>query len=259
MLPTQGGHSWVHFVKTPEGKVVVCKTFRLREHYKKEVQAFHAILQHPHVICPLEIKPEKRSIIFPDYSKTHVELLSLIQQHSIDDLNCIELAYQLCQAVAHLHKHNVAHLDIKPDNCLAKLYPKAELILIDLSLSATNQTSFDADWWDVGNTCFAMFYNTPLVQKTPSAKHGDFEDLQLFLLHGSGSLLSWPKFTVYARRRPLVDLLWPFLNDCLHKEPAKRPSKDTYKLYFGGMQIAFAKWRSAKRAKLDNDDIFVFE
>lgn len=280
MLPTQGGHSWVHFVEK-EGKVVVCKTFRLPEHYKKEVQAFNALRQHQHVIHPLEIQPE-RHILFPDYSKSHVELFSLIQDRSIGDFECTELAYQLCQAVAHLHEHKVAHLDVKPENCLVTLLPKPDVKLIDFSLSVTNQTYVDPrvgseayvaperhgaqyacpfcmDWWSVGATLFAMFYGTRLVQTTPSAKHGTFDDFKFFAKHGTGSLLSWPKFTVYTYRRPHVDQLWPFLKECLRGEPQLRPSKDTYTVYFGGHVEEPAEPR-IKRTRLEDDDlIFAFE
>jgi serine/threonine protein kinase len=40
------------------------------------------------------------------------------QQRTPSPLGCLKLLHQLLQAVEHLSKHNVLHLDIKPDNIL---------------------------------------------------------------------------------------------------------------------------------------------
>ena len=88
------------------------------DRFYREAQAA-ASLSHPNVVTVYDVGTvEKTPFIVMEY--VHGQNLSEIikEQGQLNPADVVKVSIQICSALAHAHRHNIVHRDIKPHNIL---------------------------------------------------------------------------------------------------------------------------------------------
>lgn len=102
-------------------KQVVCKLFDRADpnfdSVEQEIRV-HQLVSHPNIVPILDVLYEEDKIIIIMDHYPNGNLLALHQEQMLPLDRMIAMFYQVVQAVVYLHKHGIAHLDIRPENVL---------------------------------------------------------------------------------------------------------------------------------------------
>lgn len=139
----------IHQTENSSIKLSACKQFVLKKqrNARNEIRVLEYI-NHPRIIKIIDWKREDDifCVKFPFYPRG--DLFDAIHKHPSRLPPPIHVAHQLLDIVSHLHKCDVAHMDIKPENIL--LDHHGGILLIDFNLA-----------------CFTSEYKEGTVKGTP--------------------------------------------------------------------------------------------
>jgi len=62
-------------------------------------------------------------------------LRQALREGAIDDVAALEVAAQICEALAHAHAHRIVHRDVKPSNILLAESDEISIRLLDFGLA----------------------------------------------------------------------------------------------------------------------------
>jgi serine/threonine protein kinase len=185
----QGGYSIVYCVFSLKyqrkfaAKVTDISTTPARQACERETFALQR-LRHPNIVNLYDswVTENYSILIFELCSKQSIKtLINNAKGQPIP--NCLRLMEQLCEAVHHLHSHNIAHRDIKPHNILLDDHGRAKLADFGLAVFQSDSTSeshfsgtmkysppevlrhedhdiFKTDIWALGVTFYEMYKGT---------------------------------------------------------------------------------------------------
>lgn len=144
---------------------------------KQEFQRLLALPDHPHIVKThhADSLPDGTPYILLDYLEGH-DVRTLIKDRALTIADAWELTTQVADALKHIHRHNLAHADIKPSNILwtadgARLidFNVASSLTdgrhgggqrrylppdVDLNAGATREIKIDRDVFALGCTLF---------------------------------------------------------------------------------------------------------
>lgn len=117
-------------------KKLVMEDKSLAERFVNEAKTV-ASLDHPHIISIYEAKklPSGLAYFTMPYL-THGDFSEIICTNS-DHL--IELLCQICDGLAHAHKHGIVHRDLKPDNILFDQFGRIKIADFGIAISKNTQ------------------------------------------------------------------------------------------------------------------------
>jgi len=149
-LYSSGGQSNVYLAHRSDGtykKQVIFKVLKFKYSSANERDAFLAEvqiladLQHPNIVRIIDagFNKENEPWMVLDYIQgLHID--DYCRKHQLDFTGIVQIAIELCQALAYVHKQNVLHLDIKPENILIQnLQGKPQAVLIDFGISVNDK------------------------------------------------------------------------------------------------------------------------
>ncbi|PAV56836.1 hypothetical protein WR25_09654 [Diploscapter pachys] len=140
------------------GKVVECEHRRSGEKYalkvlrdvpkaRREVDLHSAASGHPHIVKVVDV-----------YENTYNDQRG---QQAFTEREAASIMYDICSAVQHLHRQNIAHRDIKPENLLyTDENENASLKLTDFGFAKKTDES---DPNGLATACFTPYYCAPEV------------------------------------------------------------------------------------------------
>lgn len=106
---------------------------RFKQKFIKEARHI-SILNHPNIIKVLDVFEENETAYYVMEYHDNGSLNSLIKEHgAMNETEATKYILQVADALDYIHKGQMNHLDVKPDNVLVNSY--GEAILIDFGLS----------------------------------------------------------------------------------------------------------------------------
>ncbi|MFV0445449.1 MAG: protein kinase domain-containing protein, partial [Planctomycetaceae bacterium] len=142
-----------------------------------------ARLNHPHILRVYEFaRWNQQHVLVTE----HVESGSLVDRYEhipLAEPELIELGRQLCDAVHHLHQHDLCHRDIKPHNILAGRHPHITLIDFGLALTVDRMLNPSGECRE--------FHGTPAFMSPEQARRDSHADPRLTDLYAVGATLLW--------------------------------------------------------------------
>ncbi|KAF8430343.1 kinase-like domain-containing protein [Tirmania nivea] len=150
-----------------------------REMLIKEVKILMN-LDHPNIISLHKVySTVDRIYIFEDLI-TGGDLWSHIESKGyLDEIEAMPILWQLAEALEYLHKHGIAHRDLKPDNILlTSAHPGARIILTDFGTA--KQTTLGSRMLTFVGTIEYTAPEITLRQTNPSASTGYFHSVDLW-------------------------------------------------------------------------------
>lgn len=156
-------------------------------------------LNHPNIIKIVDV-------CFGEYTHLHINIHVITENIERDKsiLNRAKISYQLCSAVSYLHKNQILHCDIKPDNMIVS---NGNLILIDFDISKSQSTcdnlgpratlsyrppetfihgiyNYESEVWSVGCVIYEIYRDEKLfpfgiesIRKISKLDHDTFYEL----------------------------------------------------------------------------------
>ncbi|XP_063912558.1 uncharacterized protein LOC135129342 [Zophobas morio] len=266
-----GGYSIVRlgFDKRTGEKVALKMIFKEKAYYGmnlfSEVQLLRALGNHENINRAYGLYDFKEYyVIVMEYVKDG-ELLGILLKHFenggiYSEAEIAIVMYQVIKAIAHCHKKNVIHRDIKPDNILvnddARMGEPGALKTNPIKLCDFGMAAILTENGTLAETCGTPEYMSP--ERLRGANYNEKSDIW-----SSGVLLyiliagSFPFFgeNVYAIREKTESLHYPIINermkniskDCialmncmLAKNPEERPS---------AQELLNHPWLTGKTAK----------
>jgi len=102
---------------------------------KREYELLKRLEPHPHIVKLLDFHNLQREATLVLQFFEGVTLQAAVQEKRFAEPTARSLGLALFKAVAHLHKSNILHRDIKPQNVLVS-HCRSNLLLIDLNAAA---------------------------------------------------------------------------------------------------------------------------
>jgi eukaryotic-like serine/threonine-protein kinase len=140
-----GGMSQVFLAKdlNNEGQLVVLKfpndemigNIAVFERYRREAE-IGSLLHHPHLQTSLNTDEERSEhYLVVEYiqGRTLRQVFEDRDMKPFPPVEAIQLAIQLCDALAYCHEHGVVHRDIKPENIM--ILPDGSIKIIDFGIA----------------------------------------------------------------------------------------------------------------------------
>jgi calcium-dependent protein kinase len=171
--------------------------------FKNEIRVMTS-LDHPNIIQLKEVFEDAANLYIVMELCTGGELFARIQeQGAYGERDAAGLIIQMCRALHHMHIHNVAHCDLKPDNFLFLNEAKdSPLKIIDFGLSkfVKKRKYFTAfvgtpyycapevlegkynqhcDMWSIGVVAFVLLFGYPPFYADPK-RYGNKTDRRIF-------------------------------------------------------------------------------
>ncbi|WKY04307.1 hypothetical protein Q1695_005367 [Nippostrongylus brasiliensis] len=161
------------------GKVVECehrisgekfalKVLRDVPKARREVNLHYMASGHPNIVRIVDVYENSyndvQCLLVVMESMRGGELFNRIQergQQAFTEREAASIMYEICSAVAHLHKMNIAHRDIKPENLLyVDDSPNASLKLTDFGFAKRTDES---EPLGLATACYTPYYCAPEV------------------------------------------------------------------------------------------------
>lgn len=93
----------------------------LMPHIIREIEILQLLKGHPNIIEVLEVFETPNEVILILELVSGGELFEYLDAHDyLEEREAAQFVFQILRALAHCHKKNVAHLDIKPENLMLK-------------------------------------------------------------------------------------------------------------------------------------------
>ncbi|VDK43334.1 unnamed protein product [Anisakis simplex] len=135
---------------------------------RREVALHYAAGEHLHIVRVYDVYEntygQVKCLLMVMECMKGGELFSRIQQHSqspFTEREAAQVMYEICSAVAHLHKMNIAHRDIKPENLLYTCEgPSGILKLTDFGFAKYVD---DTESKPLETPCYTPYYAAPEV------------------------------------------------------------------------------------------------
>lgn len=207
-------------------KKLVMDDTTLAERFVDEAKTV-ASLDHPHIISIYEAKklPSGLAYFTMPYL-THGDFGEIICTNS-DHL--IELLGQICDGLAHAHKHGVIHRDLKPENILFDQFGRIKIADFGIAISK-NIKRRTKDTQLLGS---AHYMSPEQIQSKEIDHHTDIYSLGCIIyekLTGDHVFNGTNDFSILMSHinKPIPELpevlaVWqPIINKCLAKDPSKR-------------------------------------
>ncbi|VDO63115.1 unnamed protein product [Heligmosomoides polygyrus] len=159
------------------GKVVECehratgdkfalKVLRDVPKARREVDLHYMASGHPNIVEVVDVYENSynnvQCLLVVMESMRGGELFNRIQergQQAFTEREAASIMYEICSAVAHLHKMNIAHRDIKPENLLyVDNTPNARLKLTDFGFAKRTDES---EPLGLATACYTPYYCAP--------------------------------------------------------------------------------------------------
>ncbi|KAL7073040.1 hypothetical protein ACQ4LE_008336 [Meloidogyne hapla] len=108
----------------------------LKSHIQREVDILQTVAGHDSIIQLIDLFENGHEMILVLELISGGELFDYVYTNEyLTESEAAQFIYQILRAIKHLHKQQIAHLDIKPENILLKESGKAMIKLIDFGLS----------------------------------------------------------------------------------------------------------------------------
>uniref|UniRef100_A0A915P6F2 Protein kinase domain-containing protein n=1 Tax=Meloidogyne floridensis TaxID=298350 RepID=A0A915P6F2_9BILA len=108
----------------------------LKSHIQREVDILQTVAGHDSIIQLIDLFENGHEMILVLELICGGELFDYVYTNEyLTENEAAQFIYQILRAIKHLHKLQIAHLDIKPENILLKESGKAKIKLIDFGLS----------------------------------------------------------------------------------------------------------------------------
>ena len=148
-------------------------------------------------------------------------LRQALREGAIDDAAALEVAAQICEALAHAHAHRIVHRDVKPSNILLAENDEISIRLLDFGLARMDGEETLTAAGDVPGT---LAYIPPeRLRGDESGAPADVWAVGVLLWE---ALAGWHPFwngsLLETAKRPLIALV----DRALSVEPARRPSAE---------------------------------
>ncbi len=207
-------------------KKLVMEDKSLAERFVDEAQTV-ASLDHPHIISIYEAKklPSGLAYFTMPYL-THGDFGEIICTNS-DHL--IELLCQICDGLAHAHKHGIIHRDLKPENILFDQFGRIKIADFGIAISVNSERKTKESQL-LGS---AHYMSPEQIQSRGIGRHSDIYSLGCIIyekLTGDHVFQAGNDFSILMSHinKPIPELPevlqeWqPIINQCLAKDPAGR-------------------------------------
>ncbi len=115
----------------------------LRERFYREARA-GARLQHPSIVVVYDLGEVERVAYIAMELLNGADLRKLIDQHTAVPLPAkIEAMCQVCEALAHAHRHGIIHRDIKPSNLFLTVDKRAKVLDFGIARLPSSQLTVE--------------------------------------------------------------------------------------------------------------------
>ena len=133
-----------------ESDVVFSERFRREEEVGQR-------LHHPNVVQVLTPREKSRMYMAMEYVPGK-SLRAIVGKHPLPREQALDIALQLCDALAYLHEQGVVHRDIKPENVLVTADGRIKILDFGIALFASERR---LTWMGLSNTIGTPDYMAP--------------------------------------------------------------------------------------------------
>ena len=127
----------------------------LKNRFEREARAA-ARLNHPNIVTIFEVGLfQERPFFAMEYLEGKT-IADLIEKQPISSKQTLEIACQLCEALAEIHKHNIVHRDLKPANIVMDRNQRPRIL--DFGIASVSDES---DLTKTGTTQGTIAYMSP--------------------------------------------------------------------------------------------------
>ncbi len=127
------------------------------QRFEREEQAGQR-LHHPNVVKVLKPRAKSGMYMAMEYVEGKSLRAMLSDKHPLPTEKALDIARQVCDALAYLHEHGVVHRDIKPENIL--LTPSGQLKILDFGI-ALFESERRLTWMGLSNAVGTPDYMAP--------------------------------------------------------------------------------------------------
>ena len=115
-------------------------------------------LSHPNVVAVLTPRAKSRMYMAMEYVEGKSLRALLDGKHPIPTEKALDIARQVCEALAYLHEHGVVHRDIKPENVLLTAGDRVKILDFGIALFASERR---LTWMGFSNAVGTPDYMAP--------------------------------------------------------------------------------------------------
>lgn len=234
-----GGFGYIQkgYIKSTKQKVVIKNPIPTNSaSIRSLIQEYHMMIQCNHPVIQSVIgfyhpdDSDEYKLIMPYYEKGSLQ--DLINQKEIDNTQIFLIAIGVAYGMKYLHKNNIAHRDLKPNNILLNdlNYP----ILIDFGLSRNNIEEMSTEAGTLNYIAPEIFQRIQYNEKIDVYSYGlilntMFSRIPPYFGVSIEDLARMKTQGVFQIHESIPDYLKKIIEKCINPDPSKRPSfKEIY-------------------------------